>query len=70
MEGQTVVTVTMDENGINLKVENATSPEQVIYMLAQAQITIVTPEDEENEDVQELSATNAPEEESDVSKLQ
>jgi hypothetical protein len=66
----TVVTVTMDENGIRVQVEGASSPEQVIYMLAQAQITIVTPEEKADEDVPELFTALDEEEEEDLPKVQ
>lgn len=55
---------------LHIELENVESPEQVLWMLARAQIIILTEEpDESEEDVQELSDADGEEEEADVSDV-
>jgi len=55
---------------LRIELENVESPEQVLWMLARAQIIILTEEpDGSEEDVQELSTADGEEEEANVSDV-
>lgn len=60
------ITLTVEQGQpLQINVEDAASPEQVLWMLAQAQVVILT-EEGNDEELQELPDTIEPEEETNL----